>query len=159
MLCSRNNVSQEKAWLVARGFEENMNSFEKQSPATSKDSLHGILATISSKKWPRKAIDLKTPFLQGDEKLTRKVYLTPTSEAHIPHSHVWLLKKCVYSLTDTSLIWYKKVQKFKWCHMCTCRWFLKFFFNHIIFKLRQTFSFGKEKNDCFRYLGLNILTD
>ena len=70
-----------------------MNSFEKQSPATSKDSLHGILATISSKKWPRKAIDLKTPFLQGDEKLTRKVYLTPTSEAHIPHSHVWLLKK------------------------------------------------------------------
>ena len=89
-----------------------MNSFEKQSPATSKGSLHGILATISSKKWPHKAIDLKTSFLQGDEKLTRKVYLTPTSEAHISHSHVWLLKKYVYSLTDTSLMWYEKVQKF-----------------------------------------------
>ena len=35
----------------------------------------------------------------------------------------------------------------------------KIFFNHITFKLRQTFSFGKEENDCFRYLGLNILTD
>ena len=89
-----------------------MNSFEKQSPATSKGSLHGILATISSKKWPHKAIDLKASFLQGDEKLTRKVYLTPTSEAHISHSHVWLLKKYVYSLTDTSLMWYEKVQKF-----------------------------------------------
>ena len=48
--------------------------------------------------------------------------------------------------------------------MCTCRYdFLcsenKFFFNHIIFKLRQTFSLGKEENDCFRYFGLNILTD
>ena len=35
----------------------------------------------------------------------------------------------------------------------------KFFFSHTIFILRQTFSFGKEENDCFRHLGLNILTD
>ena len=35
----------------------------------------------------------------------------------------------------------------------------KFFFIHTIFILHQTFSFGKEENDCFRHLGLNILTD
>ena len=120
-----------------------MNSFEKQSPTTSKDSLHVILATIASKKWPLKAIDIKTAFIQG-EKLTKKVYLTPPSEAQIPHSHVWLLKKYIYSLTGALLILYKRVQKFTdnrgkisvtdptlfmWyekkkfnrCHMCTCR--------------------------------------
>ena len=35
----------------------------------------------------------------------------------------------------------------------------KFFFIHTIFILHQTFSFGKEENDCSRHLGLNILTD
>ena len=30
----------------------------------------------------------------------------------------------------------------------------EFFFNHTIFKLRATFSFGKEENDCFRSTGL-----
>ena len=37
----------------------------------------------------------------------------------------------------------------------------EFLFNHITFKLCQTFSFGKEENDWrkIRYLGLNILTD
>ena len=35
----------------------------------------------------------------------------------------------------------------------------KFLFNQITFKLYQTFLFEKEENDCFRYLGLNILTD
>ena len=69
------------------------------------------MSTIASKKWPLKVIDIKTAFLQG-QKLTRKVYLTPPLEAHIPQSHVWLLKKCVYSFTDASLMWYKRVQKF-----------------------------------------------
>ena len=58
------------------------------------------------KKWPLKAIDIKTAFLQG-KNITWKVYLTPPSEANIPHSDVWLLKNCVYSLTDASLMLYK----------------------------------------------------
>ena len=148
-----------------------MNNFEKQPSTTSKDSLHVILSTIASKKWPLKAIYIKTAFLQG-EKLIRKVCLTPPSEAHIPHSHVWLLKKCLYGLTDASLMWYKRLRKFvidnggrisatdpvlfMWHEnknligvicvhvddfLCSGN---KFFFNHIIFKLCQTFSFGKE---------------
>ena len=44
-------VLKKKAWFLARDFEEDpLNSFEIQSPTTSKDSLHAILSTIASKK-------------------------------------------------------------------------------------------------------------
>ena len=57
-----------------------------------------------------KSNDIKTAFLQGKH-LKRKVYLQPPLE-NIPSSQIWLLKKRVYGLTDASLMWYEKVQKF-----------------------------------------------
>ena len=112
-----NGYAMLKKQLMVLFEEDTSNKFEKQSPTTSKDSLHVILSTIASKKWPLKATDTKTAFLQG-EKIIRKVYLTPPSEAHIPQSHVWLLKKCVCSLTDALLMWYKRVQKFVIDNVC-----------------------------------------
>ena len=106
------NGSEPKVHLVATGFEEDtLTLFEKQSPTASKDTLHVLLSTTASKEWQLKLIDIKTAFLQG-ENLKRKLYLQPPPEANIPSSHIWLLKKCVHGLTDASLMWYKRVQKF-----------------------------------------------
>ena len=91
------NVPQEKAQLVARGFEEDtLNNFEKQSPTTSKDSLHVILSTIASKKWPLKAIDIKTAFLQC-EKLTRKS-ISLHLQKHTFHNHMFGFLKNVFTV-------------------------------------------------------------
>ena len=84
------NGPEPKARLVARGFAEDvLTSFEKQSLTVSKDSLHVLLSTTTSKERQLKSSDIKTAFLQG-EILKRKVYLQSLSEANIPSSHIWL---------------------------------------------------------------------
>ena len=173
-----------KPCLVACGCEEDgLNTFEKESPTASKDTLKTLLSTIITNNWNLKSIDIKTAFLQG-EFLKRDVYLKPPPEAHCDNNQIWKLNKCVYGLTDASLMWFKRVKKFVdenngmssitdpalfiWHHndklfgvmtvhvddfLCAGTDLL---YRSVILKLRETFSVGREENCNFRYLGLNI---
>ena len=59
--------SKPKACLVACGCEEDgLNTFEKESPTASKDTLRTLLSTIITNNWNLKSIDIKTAFLQGE---------------------------------------------------------------------------------------------
>ena len=58
-----------------------------------------------------KEIDIKTAFLQGDS-LKRKIFVKPLPAAECDFSILWKLNKCVYGLTDVSLMWYNRIIKF-----------------------------------------------
>ena len=176
--------SKPKARLVARGFQEDSwNTFDKESPTVSKDTLRTLLPTIN---WNLKSIVIKTAFLQG-EFLKRDVYLKPPPEAHCDNKQIWKLNKCVYGLTDASLMWFKRVKKFidendwtssitnpalfMWHHhndkligvmtvhvddfLCAGT---DLFYLSIISKLRETLSAGRGNWD-FQYLGSHIQSE
>ena len=60
------------------------------------------------KKWKLNAIDIKTAFLQGEE-IDRNFSIMRPKEAE---TNVWLLKKCIYGLSDASHQWYNRVKYF-----------------------------------------------
>ena len=112
------------------------------------------------------------------------MYLKLPSETPCDNNRIWKLNKCVYGLTDASLMWFKRVKKFvgensetssitdpalfmrhhndKLIGVMTvhvddflCAG-LDLFYLNIISNSRQPFSVGKEENCNFRYLDLNI---
>ena len=173
-----------KARLVARGFEDFHNKdIPKDSPTCSVESLRTVLAVISQKQWSIQTMDIKTAFLQGAE-LSRTVYLRPPSEAHT-HGKVWKLQKCVYGLSDASLFWYKRVCQvmadtganvslvepavFYWmdsdsqiqgilaCHVDDFIWGgTQHFKNTVIPQIRKAFLVGREEENTFSYVGIEI---
>ena len=44
--------------------------------------------------------------------LKREIFVKPPPEAQCDLSILWKLKKCVYGLTDASLMWYDRIIKF-----------------------------------------------
>ena len=68
-------------------------------------------STIITSNWNLKSIDIKTAFLKGDF-LKQDVYLKSPPEPHCDNNQIWKLTKCVYGLTDDSLMWFKRVKKF-----------------------------------------------
>ncbi|XP_077974967.1 uncharacterized protein LOC144430759 [Styela clava] len=170
-----------KARLVARGFEEQTDDIAKESPTCSKDSLRVLIAIVAQKKWKLHTIDIKTAFLQGNC-VDREIFLKPPKEAGT--TKLWKLNKCVYGLSDASLKWYNRLKKFLvdqgakvsasdsavfyvYCngelqgiagiHVDDILWSgTEYFENNLISKLRSTFLISSEKNEAFKYLGLDI---
>ena len=103
-----NSATIKKARLVARGFEEQNEYIQTDSPTCNKESLRIALAIISSNDWEINSLDVKTAFLQGKE-LERDVYLKPPREAQVP-GKLWRLNRCVYGLNDASRYWYFKIR-------------------------------------------------
>ena len=66
---------------MARGFEEDNQNLNKESPTCSKDSFRVINAIVAQNWWELNTIDTKTAFLQGEE-LDREFYLYPPKEAN-----------------------------------------------------------------------------
>ena len=114
------------------------------------------------------------------------MYLKSPLEAHCDNNQIWKLNKCVYGLTDASLMWFKRVKKFvdennrtssttdtalfMWHHndkligVMTVKvdGFLcaeTDLYLNIILKLRATFFIGSEENCNFWYFGLNIQSE
>ena len=110
MVKENDQGSVKKARPVARGFEESRNTFEKESPTVSKDTLRTLLSTIISNNWNLKSIDIKTAFLQS-ENMICDVCLKPPPEVHCSTDQIWRLHKCVCELTFASLMWYKRIKK------------------------------------------------
>ena len=178
--------SKPKAHLVACGFEEDsLNTLEKESPTASKDTLRTLLSSIITNNWNLKSIDIKTEFLQG-EFLKQDVYLKSPPDAHCDNNQIWKLNKCVYGLTDASLMWFKRVKKFvdennrtssttdtalfMWHHNDKLIGVMTVkvddflcaetdLYLNIILKLRATFFIGSEENCNFWYFGLNIQSE
>ena len=181
---STNEGMKPKARLVARGFEEQSDAIQKESPTCAKDTLRMVISIIIQNKWKLHSIDIKTAFLQG-EIIDRNVFLTPPKEAKCEKGYIWKLRKCVYGLSDASLKWYQRVQNvmislggkistvdpalFIWhneesqpigmiaIHVDDFLWSGNSTFQtNVIMKIREFFSIGREEDKSFRYLGLNI---
>ena len=103
-----NGQSTVKARLVARGFEEDTSTLQKDSPTCSKESIRILVALASSKKWLCHTVDVKSAYLQGDP-IERTVYLKPPKD--FDDDTLWLLKKTVYGLCDAARAWYSRMVK------------------------------------------------
>ena len=170
-----------KARLVARGFEENSEE-RADSPTANKESLRVFLAMTSTMGWEAKTIDIKAAFLQG-EKIQREVLLKPPVEAKAGKK-IWRLKKCVYGLNDAARHWYFSVRKELLSHGCLQSsidpglfyyradgklqglfimhvddfiWSgTRRFCDEVIEKVRTAFLCGKEADNAFKYIGLDV---
>ena len=121
--------------------------------------------------------------MQGNS-LKREIFVKPPPEAQCDLSILWKLSKCVYGLTDASLMWYDRIIKF----VTTCNskvskidpalflWHknmnLEGFINvhvddflwagtenfkqTVISQLKETFHIGRIKNTMFNFLGLKL---
>ena len=170
-----------KARLVARGFEENNQHFQKDSPTCSKELLRICLAMISCQGWKLHSLDVKSAFLQGLP-MEREVHIRPPKEAK--SDCLWKMLRCPYGLSDAGRHWYLRLKKeLLGFGMKSCRydqavfvWFFnnafsgvlachvddivfggcKQFHNDVISKLRSTFVIGLEEDTNLKYLGLSI---
>jgi len=172
-----------KARLVARGFEEFGADIERDSPTCSSEALKVVLSIIACMSWKPNSMDVKTAFLQGT-KLEREVFIRPPVEVG-ETGILWKLEKCVYGLGDASLHWYKKVKEcmtklggkvskmepalFIWhdengdlsgvltSHVDDFLWAgTEEFEKEVIAGVRKELVIGKEDEDTFRYVGVNI---
>ena len=104
--------SQEKARLVARGYQDSTvspNQAEKDSPTCSRESQRLVMAVTLGMGWTLQSLDVTSEFLQGKD-IEREVFLRPPTEART--TFLWKLKKCVYGLDDASRYWYNAVKDF-----------------------------------------------
>ena len=98
-----------KARLVARGFEEELNSeVLVDSPTCSKDAFRLALSIVSAKGWNCNSMDVKSAFLQGHP-IKREVLILPPDEFY--NGQIWRLKKTVYGLNDAARAWYERVKQ------------------------------------------------
>ena len=170
-----------KARLVARGFEEDQTSFQKDSPTCSKESLRLLLAILSSQSWKLHSLDVKSAFLQGIP-MQRTVFIRPPKEAK--SVCLWRMLRCPYGLADAGRHWYNRLKKeLLEMGMEICKFdkalFMYYentklsgllachvddiifggepnFHKHVISKLRSVLVIGVEENTNFKYLGLCI---
>ena len=178
-------VGNVKARLVVRGFEEECD-VKSDSPTVHKESLRLFLAAAATQNYDIHSIDIKAAFLQG-QKIDRIIYVQPPKECASNKSVVWKLNKCVYGLVDASRNWFLSVKKelvqlkceqskldpalFYWhrqgklegiflMHVDDFLWAGSVNFQKdVIAPLRLKFHFGKEMNNKFRYIGLDIEQD
>lgn len=169
-----------KARLVARGFEDE-EIMETDAPTCGSESLKVCLTVIQMNRWTCKTLDIKTAYLQG-KPITRTVYLRPPKEAKT--EKIWKLRKTVYGLKDAARVWYESVVAtikdlggiinlldptvFAWKKngelmgiICShvddfCYGGTKEFEQKIITELREKLEIGKEQEQIFKYIGLNI---
>ena len=110
------NGVEPKAKHVARGFEDNLNQIQKDSPTCSKDTLRTVQSVLCQKAWNLENIDTKAATFQGDS-LNRDVFVEPPVEADCNESFLWKLDKCIHGLSDSSFMWYDRFRKF----MSSCK--------------------------------------
>ena len=98
-----------KARLVVRGFQEQNQSIEVESPTVFKNTLKVVLAIAANQQWELSTIDIKAAFLQGN-KIERNVYVIPPKEANVQQGYLWRLRKTVYGLNDAARAWFISVK-------------------------------------------------
>ena len=175
-----NNEKVRKARLVARGYEELLDT-RTDSPTINKESQRVALSIISSQGWDVNTLDVKAAFLHSDA-LDRDIFLKPPKEANCP-GKLWKLKRCVYGLKDASRFWYFTVRETLSRLGCKCSkldssLFIYYtdklegilivhvddflfagsenFYKSVIMNLKLKFKISKECTTAFKYIGLEI---
>lgn len=179
----KNGVSQIKARLVARGFEEETSTMRKDSPTCAKESIRGLLAIAATKNWQCKALDIKSAYLQGDN-ITRDLYLVPPPEFN--NGSLWKLHKTVYGLCDAARAWYLRLKSelvklglkispfdkgmFTYTYKgnvegIVCIHIDDFLYcgtsrfeSYVVKEISNLFSVGSASEGSFKYVGLNIIS-
>ena len=178
----KNGQTLHKARLVVRGFEEDTDNLQKDSPTCSKNTLRLILCIFASKSWTLYSLDVKAAFLQGFP-IDRELFLKPPKHART--KFLWLLLQCPYGLADASRKWYLRVVHelckiggrqskydravFTWhnkhgsligivaCHVDD---FIlagdPSFHDNVVSQIRQVFAIGSEESSTFKYIGMQI---
>ena len=98
-----------KARLVARGFQENVTDEITDAPTASKTAMRLVAFTAAQRKWLLNSLDIKTAFLQSDERFPEDpiIGIIPPPEANVDPDSLWILRKSMYGLRSAPKSWFK----------------------------------------------------
>ena len=175
-----------KARLVVRGYEEDTEALDKDSPTCHKESLRTLITICSAQGWTLNTLDIQAAFLQG-KPIERPVYVRPPKEANT--GKVWKLNKAAYGLNDASKQWYCRLSQefqrlgltkskldpavfflhetqssqlvgFVASHVDDVVWAgTQYFSDNVIDKVKSSFNISREHQEHFTYVGLKIEQD
>lgn len=99
------NITQHKARLVARGFEQRQGvDFDQTfAPVARLDSIRTLLAIAACKKWHLLQFDVSTAFLNGT--IDEDVYIEPPQGLNMEPSACLKLTKALYGLKQAPRAW------------------------------------------------------
>ena len=100
------SIERYKARLVAKGFSQQPGTDydDTYAPVARYDSLRLLLALAAHNGWIPRQLDVKSAFLYGN--LDRKIYMEMPDGYKEP-GKCYLLKKCIYGLKQSPLVWYE----------------------------------------------------
>ena len=176
-----NNKMIYKARLVCLGYMETLPDVD--SPTVDKSNMRLFAALCGIFGLRPKSMDIKSAFLQSSE-LDREVYVRPPKDLKKANV-IWLLRKPLYGLVDSSKNWYKTFSKFLVDLGLTISKFDKalFFlysnrlegvciihvddvmyagsvkFMKLMSKVKKRFIISREDQGNLRYLGINLVCD
>ncbi|GJS43180.1 putative ribonuclease H-like domain-containing protein [Tanacetum coccineum] len=108
------DVLKNKAWLVAKGYrqDEGIDFEESFAPVAHIEAIRIFIANAASKNMTIYQMDVKTAFLNGD--LKEEVYVSQLEGFIDPDhpTHVYRLKKALYSLKQAPRAWYNTLSRF-----------------------------------------------
>lgn len=105
-------ISRYKARLVARGFTQTpgVDFDETYSPVVDVGTRRLFLAIASDPQMVTKQMDIETAFLQSE--LDKEIYLEPPPGLEIPKNMILKLRKAIYGLKQSPLLWYLTAYEF-----------------------------------------------
>ena len=95
-----------KSRCVARGFRDQRQNVDSNSPAASGDSRRIFIAVAFALKLSVVIADIKQAYLNANLLGEAKVYLIPP-RGYDSGNEVWRLNKAVYGLADAGVAWYE----------------------------------------------------
>ena len=95
-----------KARCVARGFQDQREDIDSNSPAASGDSRRCFIATARARRLCVGIADVKQAYLNADLNSKATVYLIPPT-GYAEEGVIWQLTKAVYGLADAGALWYE----------------------------------------------------
>ncbi|KAL5483092.1 hypothetical protein ACEPAI_8321 [Sanghuangporus weigelae] len=100
-----------KARLVAQGFSQvpEVNFFEMYAPVTKLSTVRMILVMAAQFDIEIEQIDIKSAYLNGEFEDGERIYMRPPPGYGTEKTMVYVLKKPIYSLKQSSRKWYQKV--------------------------------------------------
>ncbi|GJZ11195.1 retrovirus-related pol polyprotein from transposon TNT 1-94 [Tanacetum coccineum] len=108
------DVLKNKARLVAKGYrqEEGINFEDSFAPVAHIEAIRIFIANAASKNMTIYQMDVKTSFLNGE--LKEEVYVSQPEGFVDPYhlTHVYRLKKALYSLKQAPRAWYDTLSRF-----------------------------------------------